>query len=125
MDMDMANNLPINHIIRTADMDAGNINQTKQWRRVNMMLSLKGDYDGGVVNLSATQYNDRSTTTQSWTQSPLATATSFDPVIDSHAELRDLSRQMSLEISSNTIGRAFRLHGLDVFYRPGSIENRA
>lgn len=91
-----------------------------------MMLSLKRDAGAGTVPLSLTQYNDRATTTQTWTQSPTAAATFFDPVVDSYyADLKDPSRQISIGIVSNALGQAFRLHGMDIFYKPGPVENRA
>jgi len=109
--------------IRTADLDAGNINQNKQWRRGNFMLSIAADY-GATVIFSYAQHTDHQTTAKFGNFSLLSDRC-WEFVYDNWVELTNSSKQVGLELCLNTVNQGYRLHGIDIMYRPGSIENRA
>ena len=109
--------------VRTADLDAGNINQIKQWRRANFMVSVGAGVTDSVL-LAYSEYTDSVTVAKVGTFWQLSSGY-WDVVTDNYNELTNSSRQVSLSLGLNVVDQGFRLHGLDVFYRPGSIENRA
>ena len=108
--------------VRTADLDAGNINQNKQWRRGNFRLSTCANY-GDTVIFSYAQHTDQTTVKSGIF--PLISDRYWEFVHDNWVELTNSSKQVGLELCLDTVNQGYRLHGIDIMYRPGSIENRA